>query len=129
MATAGPEPPPGEPVDPAQAQGAQIPLQSFTIPDFPPEAHSLKALTLTSDIKHDEYQKLVEGSFSIPPLPVGIESLTLELFSMGYPVGFLSRLADRLPNLKSVVIYSQLFAGITKESQADAVEFFKKSPN
>ena len=45
---------------------------------------------------------------------------------MGYPPGFLVQLADRLPNLKSVVIYSQLFAGITAESQKDAVEFFKK---
>lgn len=48
---------------------------------------------------------------------------------MGYPSGWLSELADRLPNLKSVVIYSQLFAGITPESQADAVNFFKKLQN
>ena len=45
---------------------------------------------------------------------------------MGYPPGFLAKLAERLPNLKSLVIYSQLFAGITPESQKDAVEFFKK---
>ena len=55
--------------------------------------------------------------------------MTLELFSLGYPPGFLTDLAKRLPNLKSVVIYSQLFAGITKESQDDAVEFFKRLPN
>ena len=126
MATTDPSQLPGQPVDPAQAQGAQIPLQSFNLPDFPPEAQALKALTLTSDIKVDEYQTLLSQPWSIPPLPAGIESLTLELFSMGYPPGFLAKLAERLPNLKSVVIYSQLFAGITPESQADAVEFFKK---
>ena len=48
---------------------------------------------------------------------------------MGYPSGYLAKLAERLPNLKSVVIYSQLFAGITKESQADAIAFFKALPN
>lgn len=126
MATTDPTNLPGPPVDPSQAQGAQIPLQSFTLPDFPPEAASLKALTLTADIKLDEYQAQLSKPYSIPPLPMGIESLTLELFSMGYPPGFLSTLADRLPNLKSVVIYSQLFAGITPESQKDAIEFFQK---
>ena len=113
-------------VNPAEAQGAQIPLQAFTIPDFPKEAAGLKALTLTSDIKVDEYQNILSQPFNIPPLPIGIESLTLELFSLGYPPGFLSQLAQRLPNLKSLVVYSQLFAGITQESQADAVEFFKR---
>ncbi|KYG41590.1 hypothetical protein M433DRAFT_7831 [Acidomyces richmondensis BFW] len=120
--------PPGEPVDPSQAQGAQIPLQTFNIPTFPPTASGLKALTLTSDIKVDEYQNMLTQPFTIPPLPHSIESLTLELFSLGYPPKFLSTLADRLPNLKSVVIYSQLFAGISDESRDDAVEFFKKLP-
>ncbi|KAK3674335.1 hypothetical protein LTR78_005804 [Recurvomyces mirabilis] len=129
MATTNPANLPGAPVDPDQAQGAQIPLQSFTIPDFPPSARGLKALTLTSDIKVDEYQSALSQSYTVPEsLPRGIESLTLELFSLGYPVGFLSKLAERLPNLKSVVIYSQLFAGITEESHNDAVEFFKKLP-
>ena len=126
MATTNPAQLPGAPIDPAQAQGAQIPLQTFTIPEFPPEARGLKALTLTSDVKVDEYQDILSKPYSIPTLPIGIESLTLELFSLGYPPGFLSQLAERLPNLKSVVIYSQLFAGITPESQKDAVEFFKK---
>ena len=126
MATTDPSQLPGAPVDPSEAQGAQIPLQSFTLPDFPPAAQSLKALTLTSDIKVDEYQTLLTQPWNIPPLPTGMESLTLELFSMGYPAGFLTALAERLPNLKSVVVYSQLFAGITAESQADAVEFFKR---
>lgn len=116
-------------VDPSQAQGAQIPLGDFNIPSFPPEARSLRALTLTSDIKVDEYQEILARPWTIPPtIPPGIESLTLELFSMGYPKGWLSTLADRLPNLKSLVVYSQLFAGITEETMADAVEFFKKLP-
>ncbi|TIA66943.1 hypothetical protein D6C76_08971, partial [Aureobasidium pullulans] len=115
-------------VDPAQAQGAQIPLQTFSLPQFPPQAGALKALTLTSDIKLDDYQTLLSESFTVPPLPPGIESLTLELFTLGYPVGWLSQLADRLPNLKSLVIYSQLFGGVSEESQADGVEFFKKLP-
>ena len=95
MATTNPSNLPGAPVDPSEAQGAQIPLQSFTLPDFPPEAASLKALTLTCDIKNDEYQDMLGKPYAIPPLPSGIESLTLELFSMGYPVGFLSALAGR----------------------------------
>ncbi|KAK4495160.1 hypothetical protein PRZ48_013487 [Zasmidium cellare] len=126
MATTSPSNLPGPPVDPSAAQGAQIPLQSFTLPTFPPEASSLKALTLTSDITVSDYQSHLSQPFTIPPLPAGIESLTLELFAMGYPPGFLSTLADRLPNLKSVVVYSQLFAGISEESMEDAVEFFKK---
>lgn len=127
MATTNPSNLPGPPVDPSQAQGAQIPLQSFTIPDFPPSAQHLKALTLTSDISVSGYQDELSKPFSIPStLPTGIESLTLELFSLGYPAGFLSQLADRLPGLKSVVVYSQLFAGISDESSEDAVEFFKK---
>lgn len=128
MATTNSALPPGEYVDPAQAQGAQIPLQSFSLPEFPPQARGLKALTLTSDIKLDEYQDLLSQPFTIPPLPSSIESLTLELFSLGYPAGWLSQLADRLPNVKSLVVYSQLFGGISAESQADAVEFFKKLP-
>ena len=126
MATTDPANLPGEPVDPSQAQGAQIPLQTFTIPEFPPAARGLKALALTSDIKVDEYQTILSQPYSISALPPGIESLTLELFSLGYPPGFLTALAERLPNLKSLVIYSQLFAGITDESQKDAVEFFKR---
>lgn len=128
MATTDPANLPGAPVDPSQAQGAQIPLQSFSIPTFPPNAGGLKALTLTCDMKVDEYQTLLAQNYSIPSLPSGIESLTLELFSLGYPPGFLTELAKKLPNLKSVVVYSQLFAGITDDSQKDAVEFFKRLP-
>lgn len=130
MATTNPANLPGAPVNPSEAQGAQIPLQSFSLPDFPPAARGLKALTLTCDIKVDEYQTLLSQPYSIPDsIPFAIESLTLELFSLGYPPGFLNRLAERLPNLKSVVIYSQLLGGISKESAEDAAAFFKKLPN
>ena len=116
-----------EAVDPSQAAGAQIPLQSFDIPIFPPQAGRLKALTLTSDIKLDEYQELLSKPYSIPRiLPPAIESLTLELFSLGYPAGFLAELATKLPNVKSLVVYSQLLGGISDESQADAVALFKQ---
>jgi hypothetical protein len=120
--------PQGDQVDAAQAQGAQIPLQTFSLPQFPAQAGGLRALTLTADIKLDDYQSLLSEPFVIPQLPPGIESLTLELFTLGYPVGWLSQLADRLPNLKSLVIYSQLFGGVSPESQADGIEFFKKLP-
>ncbi|GAB7359558.1 hypothetical protein MBLNU230_g6746t1 [Neophaeotheca triangularis] len=130
MATTDPSNLPGAPVDPSQAQGAQIPLQTFTLPVFPPAASGLKALTLTSDIKVDEYQTELGQTPQIPPtLPAAIESLTLELFSLGYPPPFLSELATKLPNLKSVVLYSQLFAGITPASQKDAITFFKNLPS
>ncbi|WPG99034.1 Hypothetical protein R9X50_00183900 [Acrodontium crateriforme] len=118
-----------QPVDISAAEGAQVPLVSFTIPNFPPSSQSLKSLRLTSDIKVDEYLAELDKPFAVPPLPAGIHALTLELFSLGYPPGFLTALAERLPNLKTVVIYSQLFAGITEKSQQDAIEFFKKLPN
>ncbi|KAF4548516.1 Hypothetical protein D9617_27g044830 [Elsinoe fawcettii] len=123
-------------VDPTQATAAQIPLQSFTIPPFPAEAKHLRALTLTSDIKLDEYQSLLDKPFSIPSgsdtttiaqtCPF-LEALTLELFSLGYPPGFLSVLAnDVAPNTKTLTIYSQLLAGITDESRDDAVRFLER---
>ncbi|KAF2234978.1 hypothetical protein EV356DRAFT_532262 [Viridothelium virens] len=118
------------PVDPSLAAAAQIPLQTFTLPTFPPEAQNLKSLTLTSDIALNAYHSLLSDStFSpetaIPPLPRCIESLTLELFSLGYPPGWLTQLSRRLPNTKDLVVYSQLLGGITAESQADAERFFE----
>ncbi|EME87075.1 uncharacterized protein MYCFIDRAFT_86499 [Pseudocercospora fijiensis CIRAD86] len=122
-----PQSPSHQAVDPSQAQGAQIPLTDFNIPSFPQEARSLRALTLTSDIKVDEYQEILERPWTISPtIPASIEGLTLELFSMGYPKGWLSALADRVPNVKSLVVYSQIFGGLSEETTADAVEFFKK---
>ncbi|KAF2220342.1 hypothetical protein BDZ85DRAFT_284757 [Elsinoe ampelina] len=123
-------------VDPTQATAAQIPLQSFTIPPFPPEAKHLRALTLTSDIKLDEYQSLLDKAWSIPSgegtttiaqTCPSLEALTLELFSLGYPPGFLSVLAnDVAPNTKTLTVYSQLLAGISDDSRDDAIRFFER---
>ncbi|KAI9819119.1 MAG: hypothetical protein M1827_007275 [Pycnora praestabilis] len=126
MSTAQQESAPPQAVDPAKAQAAQIPLQAFTLPEFPPAASGLTSLILTSDIKLDEYFKHLEEDFAtIPKLPQAINSLTLELFSLGYPPGFLNALSQQLPSLKTLVIYSQLFAGVTEESRKDAERFFE----
>jgi hypothetical protein len=114
-------------MDASQAQGAQIPLQDFEIPQFPREAGGLMALTLTSDIKLDEYSDILKKPPFVPHLPSSIQSLTLELFSLGYPPGFLTSLIKELPHLKTLVLYSQLFAGVSPESREDAAEFFGKA--
>lgn len=115
------------PVAPSQARAAQIPLKDFNLPTFPPEAFTagLTSLILTSDIKPDEYTSCLSSPFSVPELPPSITSLTLELFSLGYPIGFLSALGKEVPGLKALTIYSQLFAGTTEESVEDAVSFLK----
>lgn len=115
------------PVSPSQARAAQIPLQSFDLPTFPPEAFSagLESLILTSDIKLDDYTDLLTKPFSIPALPPTIKSLTLELFALGYPPGFLTALGKRLPDLRALTIYSQLFAGTTPASREDALGFLR----
>ncbi|KAF2422636.1 hypothetical protein EJ08DRAFT_701591 [Tothia fuscella] len=110
-----------------QPQGAQIPLENFELPQFPAQARGLLALTLTSTIKLEEYPSLLEKPFVVPALPSSIQSLTLELFPLGYPPGFLVRLIDELPDLKSLVVYNQLICGTTPASQVDAVEFFEKA--
>ncbi|TVY92032.1 hypothetical protein LAWI1_G004055, partial [Lachnellula willkommii] len=84
---------------------------------------ALTTLILTSDIKLDDYTLVLTQPFSIPTLPPSITTLTLELFSLGYPPGFLQALGQALPNLKSLTLYSQLFAGTTQASQDDAVAF------
>ena len=115
------------PVPPSQAQAAQIPLQSFNLPTFPPEAFTagLTSLILTSDIKLDDYTDLLSKPFSVPELPHTIKSLTLELFALGYPPGFLTALGKRLPNLKALTIYSQLFGGTAPASREDALAFLR----
>lgn len=106
---------------------AQIPLQTFQLPDFPPEAAHLKELTLTADIKPSEYSDLLATTVSSDAIsksiPEGIESLTLELFSLGYPASFLTNLAQSLPNLKALTLYSHLIDGISDASRKDAGEF------
>jgi len=119
------------PVPPSQARAAQIPLQNFNLPTFPPESFTagLTALILTADIKLDDYTSILEAPFSVPELPASITSLTLELFSLGYPPGFLTSLGKALPNLKALTLYSQLFAGTTPQSQQDAVAFISEAKN
>lgn len=121
--------------EPEYPLAAQIPLPSFQLPSFPPEASRLRSLTLTADIKLDEYQNLVQDipsrdeTFNIPSnLPQSITHLTLELFTLGFPTGYLSSLASSLPNLKSVTLFSCLIDGITDASRADAEAFFETTP-
>ena len=115
------------PVAPSEARAAQIPLKDFSLPVFPPEAFTagLTSLILTSDIKMNEYQQLLETPYSVPELPSTITSLTLELFSLGYPNGFLVDLVIALPNIKNLTIYSQLFAGTTDSSKKDAISLLQ----
>ncbi|KAF8861770.1 hypothetical protein BDZ45DRAFT_242018 [Acephala macrosclerotiorum] len=121
-----------DPVPPSQARAAQIPLQSFTLPTFPPEALSsatdLNQLILTSDIKLDEYTESLTKPFSVPDLPKSVKSLTLELFSLGYAPGFLTELGKKLPGLRGLTLYSQLLAGTTPDSRQDALAFIKNQP-
>jgi hypothetical protein len=63
--------------------------------------------------------------FSIPDLLSSINSLTLELFSLRYPPGFLSELGRKLGHLDGLMVYSQLFAGMTEEYRRDAVAFIE----
>jgi hypothetical protein len=113
------------PVAPSEARAAQIPLKDFNLPTFPPEAFmaGLTSLILTNDIKMDEYQQLLEKPFSVPKLPGSITSLTLELFSLGYPRGFLVELCKAIPDIKALTLYAQLFAGTTDGSKEDAISF------
>lgn len=118
---------------------AQIPLEEFQLPDFPAEANRLRELTLTADIKMDEYQTLVgpqladaiHGQQPLPNLPKSITHLTLELFGLGFPGNppFLTRLARSLPNLRSVTFFSCLIDGISEDSRKDAEKFFEVATN
>lgn len=113
---------------------AQIPLKDFNMPDFPPQASRLRELTLTADIKLDEYQALVQDrpltQPPLPNLPPSITHLTLELFGLGFPgtPPFLSRLARALPNLKSLTMFSCLIDGLDDASRKDAEKFFETLP-
>jgi len=139
------ETPPQEPVKSPQDDttsfplAAQIPLRGFQLPAFPPEGTHLRELTLTADIKLDEYQSLLKSSSleskdgedgpAMPSilLPQSITHLTLELFSLGFPGAskFLSRLAKALPNLRSLTLFSSLIDGLDSESRQDAEIFFE----
>lgn len=107
---------------------AQIPLDSFTLPTFPPAASQLRALTLTSDINLNDYQSkhLQPGTFEpSTTLPPSITHLTLELFSLGFQSPFLTEIAKRLPNLQSLTLFSCLIDGLSDTSRKDALTFFK----
>lgn len=113
--------------EPNKPTGAQIPLPTFHIPELPPEAATLTHLTLTSDIKPTDYASLLANPASPDAIPSSIprtvESLTLELFSLGYPAPFLTSLGRSLPRLKALTVYSQLIDGVSDASRADAGEF------
>ncbi|RVX70657.1 hypothetical protein B0A52_05309 [Exophiala mesophila] len=124
-----PEPPSAD----SKPLAAQIPLQDFHLPTFPPEASSLRELTLTADIKLDDYQTLLQTTDQTSSqhkhpstLPTSITHLALELFNLGFPgkLGFLTGLARSLPNLTSVTFFSCLLDGLDDNSREDAVGFF-----
>ncbi|KIX06240.1 uncharacterized protein Z518_04215 [Rhinocladiella mackenziei CBS 650.93] len=133
-----------ETVPPESAQAgsfplaAQIPLKDFNLPEFPPEASHLRELTLTADIKLDEYQNLVQSKPPdaivtqppLPNLPPSITSLTLELFGLGFPGNppFLTRLSRMLPHLRSLTLFSCLIDGLDEASRKDAENFFENLP-
>ncbi|KAK5938592.1 hypothetical protein PMZ80_008781 [Knufia obscura] len=109
---------------------AQIPLESFTLPTFPPAASHLRSLTLTSDINLNDYQSkhLHPGTFEpSTTLPKSITHLTLELFSLGFPAPFLKELAKSLPNLQSLTLFSCLIDGLDDASRKDTLAFFKST--
>lgn len=110
-----------------QPTAAQIPLQTFHLPQFPAETSHLSHLTLTSDIKPTDYASLLNTPLpadAVPTsIPQAIESLTLELFSLGYPPSFLTSLAKALPRLKALTAYCQLIDGISETSRVDAGVF------
>ncbi|ETI28261.1 hypothetical protein G647_00710 [Cladophialophora carrionii CBS 160.54] len=130
---------------PAEAQdagsyplAAQIPLKSFQLPEFPQQASRLRELTLTADIKLDEYQFMVQtpsdAIITQPPLdelPQSITHLTFELFGLGFPgtPPFLTRIARSLPNIRSVTFFSCLIDGLDDHSRRDAENFFSLLPN
>ncbi|KAL6240488.1 hypothetical protein RBB50_012600 [Rhinocladiella similis] len=110
---------------------AQIPLKEFTLPDFPPQASRLRELTLTADIKLDEYQTLLLDrpltQPELPNVPSSVTHLTLELFGLGFPgtPAFLGRLARCLPNLQSLTFFSCLIDGLDDASRKDAERLFE----
>ncbi|EXJ85615.1 hypothetical protein A1O1_05981 [Capronia coronata CBS 617.96] len=117
---------------------AQISLKEFEFPDFPPQASRLRQLTLTADIKLDEYQGKVQVPSDaittqppLPDLPQSITHLSLELFGLGFPgkPPFLGRLARALPNITTLTFFSCLIDGLDDASRKDAEAFFRLLPN
>jgi hypothetical protein len=113
-------------------------LKSFQLPEFPQQASRLRELTLTADIKLDEYQHMVQtpedAIITQPPLdelPQSITHLTFELFGLGFPgtPPFLTRIARSLPNIRSVTFFSCLIDGLDDHSRRDAEKFFELLPH
>ena len=140
---------PDQPPEGSFPLAAQIQLQSFIFPTFPPQASRLRELTLTADIKLDEYQDILNKHsleqrreeqlspnthirrssytasnslvFHAPNLPPSITAITLELFSLGFPVGWLKSVGKSLPKLKSLTVFSCLIDGLDDGSRSDAI--------
>ncbi|KIW03322.1 uncharacterized protein PV09_05533 [Verruconis gallopava] len=110
---------------PGMANGAQIPLNDFNLPQLPTEAGGLIALTLTSVISVEQYGNVLQQPWKVTHLPPSIQSLTLESFTRGYPTGFLRALIAELPELRSLIVYGQSFTGASEETEEDAVTFIK----
>lgn len=120
--TALPRTAPQQPMSAQQPSGAQIPLDGFQLPNFPPNAQSLVALTLTSIMKKPEDPQYKPEDVALRPvtvpqtLPKGIQSLTLEEFELGFADEFLSKIAEHLQELKSVVLY-KCTLGLSKDEE------------
>ena len=73
---------------------AQIPLEQFTLPSFPPYAYRLRELTLTADIGLDEYYDLLQkhNDAAVCPSPVCLEKEVL-INPAGHPEAVRSRRA------------------------------------
>ena len=101
---------------------ATVLISTFALSDLAPPPTTTQ-LTLTADFPLDSYEKQL-ASFALPAaLPASITSLTLELFTYGYPPGFLALLGSLLPQLTEITLYLQLVAGTTAESFHDAKAF------
>jgi hypothetical protein len=145
----GPETPP----EGSFPLAAQVPLRSFIFPVFPPQASRLRELSLTCDIKLDDYQEILNKRsleeqrerqlspnthtrrssytasnslvFHAPNLPPSITSIALELFSLGFPVGWLKSVGRSLPKLKSLTFFSCLIDGLDDGSRNDAISMLE----
>ncbi|KAF8253986.1 hypothetical protein K440DRAFT_150377 [Wilcoxina mikolae CBS 423.85] len=103
---------------------ASVLISTFELFDLAPPPTTTQ-LTLTADFPLESYESLLT-SFSLPQsLPDSITALTLELFTYGFPPGFLTSLISLLPNLTRLTLHLQLIAGTTAESFGDAAEFLK----
>jgi hypothetical protein len=132
---------------------AQIALQSFVFPIFPPQASRLRELILIADVKLDEYQEVLRKHsleqqrekqlspnthvrrssytasnslvFHAPNLPPSITSIALESFNLGFPVGWLKSVARSLPKLKSLTFCNCLIDGLDEGSRDDAINMLE----